>query len=49
MRIEFQLDGDKVLSRNIRLLANNITDMQSEFNQVGKLVVDKAKKNIDQG
>ena len=32
--LEFQLEGQKVLSRNLRILADGVQDMQSEFKDI---------------
>lgn len=32
--LEFQLEGQKVLSRNLRILADGVQDMQNEFKDI---------------
>lgn len=32
--LEFQLEGQKVLSRNLRILADGVQDMQKEFKDI---------------
>lgn len=46
-RLEFQIDGDKVLSRNIRVAGDKIRDMRVEMAQIGQVVRESAIDNID--
>jgi len=46
-RLEFELEGQKVLSRNLRILADGVKDMQTEFRQIGDLIEGSAKKNFE--
>lgn len=45
--LEFQIDGEKVLSRNLRLIGETIRDLEPEFRQIGQVVRESAIENID--
>lgn len=45
--LEFRVDGEKVLSRNLRIIADDVWDMQKELWQIGELVRVSARENID--
>lgn len=49
MLLQFQIDGDKVLSRNLRILADGVTDFSSEFRKVGEMLERSGSENIDSG
>lgn len=44
--LEFSIDGDKVLSRNLRITADAIKDMEPAFRQIGQVVRESAVDNI---
>lgn len=46
-KLEFHIDGDKVLSRNLRVTGEKIQDMRSEMAQIGQVVRESAIDNID--
>lgn len=46
-RLEFQIDGDKVLSRNLRLTGEAIADMSPEMAKIGQVVRESAIDNVD--
>jgi len=45
--LEFQLEGQKVLSRNLRILADGVQDMQKEFKEIWKTIESSAVSNFD--
>lgn len=45
--LEFIVDGQKVISRNLRVLADGIGDMRTEFAQIGELVRSSALDNME--
>lgn len=48
--LSFEIEGDKVLSRNFRVLADEIVELAPEFEEVGDAIIDGAKQNFeDQG
>lgn len=46
MQLEFHVDWHKSLSRNMRILADGITSMKTEFAQIGQLVVQSSERNM---
>lgn len=44
--LTFELDGQKVLSRNLRILADGIQDMQPEFKEIGDMIEKSAQANF---
>lgn len=44
--LEFRVDGEKVLSRNLRIIADGITDMAPEMGKIGALVKADALENM---
>ena len=46
-RLEFQIEGQKVLSRNLRILADGVKEMQTEFREIGDLIEKSAKGNFE--
>lgn len=49
MLLQFQIDGDKVLSRNLRILADGVTNFTSEFRKIGDVLEKSGSQNIDSG
>jgi phage gpG-like protein len=47
--LEFRVDGDKVLSRNLRIIADSVGDMRQELGQIGDLVRTSAVENLESG
>lgn len=45
--LEFQIDGDKALSRVIRMTGDAIKDMSPQMAQIGQVVRESAISNID--
>lgn len=45
--LEFRVDGEKVLSRNLRILAEGVKDMKQELGDIGQLVRRSAVDNLD--
>jgi hypothetical protein len=45
--LEFIVDGQKVISRNLRVLADGIGNMTKEFKQIGELVRSSALDNLE--
>lgn len=46
-RLEFLIEGEKVLSRNLRVLADGIKDMKDDFQKIGDLIEATAKENFE--
>lgn len=46
-KLEFHIDGDKVLSRNLRITGDKIQDMRSEMAQIGQVIRESAIDNIE--
>lgn len=47
--LEFRIDGEKTLSRNLRILADGVGDMGEEFKKIGDLVRSSAVDNLEAG
>ncbi len=47
--LTFTVEGDKVLSRNLRIVADSITDFRKEFGRIGQLVKASALENLSAG
>lgn len=45
--LEFQIEGQKVLSRNLRILADGVQDMKNEFKNIWNLIEGSAKSNFE--
>lgn len=45
--LSFEIEGEKVLSRNFRVLADDIKSMRPEFQEVGKAIMESAQRNFD--
>jgi len=45
--LNFEIEGDKVISRNFRILADEITELKPEFRQVWQVVITGAKGNFE--
>lgn len=48
MKLEFKFEGEKLISRNFRILADDITDMSSEFRAVWKRLIQWVNDNFKQ-
>ena len=46
-RLTFEIEGVKVLSRNLRVLADDVVSMKPEFEEIGKIIVEGAQKNFE--
>ena len=47
--LTFIVDGEKVLSRNLRIISDGVKNMTNEFKSIGELVKRSAEKNIESG
>ena len=48
--LKFSLEGQELLSRNLRILADGITSMRPEFNTIGETIISGVNKNFsDEG
>ena len=45
--LSFQLEGQQVLSRNLRILADGIEDMRPEFKEIGDMIEKSAQTNFE--
>lgn len=45
--LTFEIEGEKVLSRNLRILADGIKDMSKEFREIWNLIESSAKSNFE--
>lgn len=47
-KLDFYIEGQKSLSRNLRLLADGVTDMKVAFVKIGEVIEKSAKSNFEQ-
>lgn len=45
--LQFSVDGEKVLSRNLRILADGVGNMAEEMGKIGDLVRSSAIENME--
>lgn len=47
-KLDFYIEGQKALSRNLRILADGVTDMKVAFSSIGKIIEKSSKSNFEQ-
>lgn len=47
--LKFNLEGQELLSRNLRVLADGITSMRPEFNKIGDRIISGVNSNFSSG
>ena len=45
--LSFEIEGQKVISRNFRILADEIKAMKPEFEEVGQIMLDGSLENFE--
>lgn len=46
-KLTFEIEGQKVISRNFRILADEITEMKPEFEEIGQIMLDGSLDNFE--
>ena len=47
--LNFEIEGQKVLSRNFRILADEVKTMKPEFRNIGAAIIEESQKHFNNG